>query len=48
MSKTTIFLQQATLSDLFTIVYVLVDDYLRASAAAGSFTLPQQDDQKGS
>lgn len=48
MSKTTIFLKQSTLSDLFTIVYVLVDDYLRASAVAGTFVLPQQDDQKGS
>ncbi len=48
MSKTTIFLKQSTLSNLFTIVYVLVDDYLRASAVAGTFVLPQQDDQKGS
>ena len=48
MSKTTIFLKQSTLSDLFTIVYVLVDDYLLASVATGTFTLPQQDDQKGS
>ncbi len=30
MPKTTIFLKQSTLSDLFTIVYVLVDDYLLA------------------
>jgi len=48
MSKTTIFLNQSTLTDLFTIVYVLVDDFLLASVTAGNFTLPQQEDQKGS
>lgn len=48
MSKTTIFLNQSTLTDLFTIVYVLVDDYLLASVTADNFTLPQQEDQKGS
>ncbi len=48
MSKTTIFLNQSTLTDLFTIVYVFVDDYLSASITAGNFTLPQPEDQKGS
>lgn len=48
MSKTTIFLNQSTLTDLFTIVYVLVDDYLKSSVSAGHFSLPQQEKQKGS
>ena len=39
---------QSTLGELFTIVYVLVDDYLKASERAGHFKLPQAADQKGS
>ena len=48
MSKPTIFHQQSTLTDLFTLVYVFVDDYLLAAQRAGVFTLPQAENQKGS
>jgi hypothetical protein len=48
MSKTTIFLNQSTLSDLFTIVFVFVDDYLIALEREGICQLPKMDKQKGS
>ena len=48
MSKPTIFHQQSNLTDLFTLMYVFVDDYLLAAQRAGVFTLPQAENQKGS
>jgi len=47
MSKTTIFLNQSTLTDLFTLVYVFVDDYLKALEGAGICQLPRMANQKG-
>ena len=37
----------SNLTDLFTLVYVFVDDYLLAAQRAGVFTLPQAENQKG-
>ena len=48
MSKTAIFLHQDTLSDLFTLVFVFVDDYLLAAQREGVFELPKAENQKGS
>ena len=48
MTSTPHFQGQSTLGELFLVVYVLVDDYLKASAHAGHFSLPQADNQKGS
>ena len=48
MSSTPHFQGQSTLSELFTVVYVLVDDYLKSSLLAGRFSLPVADSQKGS
>ncbi len=48
MSSTPHFQDQSTLSELFTVVYVLVDDYLKSSVRAGRFSLPLADNQKGS
>lgn len=48
MSKSAHLLQEHTLADVFLIVYVLVDDYLKAGIAAGRFSLPQSPQQKGS
>ena len=48
MSSTPHFQGQSTLSELFTVVYVLVDDYLKSSVRAGRFSLPIVDNQKGS
>lgn len=39
---------QSTLSELFAVVYVLVDDYPKASACAGNFKLPRAANQQGS
>ena len=33
-------LAQDTVEDLFTLVYVYVDDYLKAAACSGLFALP--------
>lgn len=33
-------LRQDTVVDLFTLIYVYVDDYLKAAACSGLFTLP--------
>ena len=48
ISKLTIFLNQDTLTDLFTLVYVFVDDYLVAAQREGIFALPKAENQKGS
>ena len=48
MSKSRYLLKQHTLNDLFTIVYVLVDDYLKAAEAGGHLELPCSEQQKGS
>jgi transposase len=48
MSSTPHFQGQSTLSELFTVVYVLVDDYLKGSGRAGRFSLPAAGNQKGS
>ncbi len=48
MTSTPHFQGQSTLSELFTVVYILVDDYLKASERAGNFKLPQAANQKGS
>ena len=48
MSKSRYLLKQHTLSELFTVVYVLVDDYLKAVQASGHFELPPSEQQKGS
>lgn len=41
-------LHQHTVVDLFIIIYVYVDDYLKAAARSGLFTLPNEPHQKGS
>ncbi|GAA5435879.1 transposase [Deinococcus aquaticus] len=41
-------LHQSTVTDLFTIIYVYVDDYLKAAARSGLFTLPDEPNQKAS
>jgi hypothetical protein len=48
MKRPTIFLNQSTLTDLFTIVFVFVDDYLIALEREGVCELPKMDNQKGS
>ena len=48
MSKSRYLLEQHTVSELFTVVYVLVDDYLRAGVQQGRFVLPESKQQKGS
>ena len=40
MSSTCQLLAQHTLTDLFTIVYVITDDYLKSSLDAQRFALP--------
>jgi hypothetical protein len=48
MPRAAIFLNQSTLSELFTVVFVLVDDYLIALKRAGLCQLPEMENQKGS
>jgi hypothetical protein len=48
MSNTRQLLKEHTLEDVFTVVYVMVDDYMKASLATGRFSLPQAANQKGS
>ncbi len=48
MSKSRYLLAQHTVSELFTIVYVLVDDYLKAAEQQERFRLPRSPQQKGS
>lgn len=40
-------LNQATVEDLFLLIYVYVDDYLKAAACSGLFVLPNEPHQKG-
>lgn len=40
-------LLQDTVTDLFTLIYVYVDDYFKAAACSGLFTLPAEPHQKG-
>lgn len=48
MSKSRYLLKQHTVTELFTLVYVVIDDYLKAGQRAGRFELPQSEQQKGS
>lgn len=48
MSKSRYLLEQHTVSELFTVVYVLVDDYLKTGVQQGRFALPESPQQKGS
>ncbi len=48
MSKSRYLLAQHTVSELFTVVYVLVDDHLKVAEQQGRFVLPQSKQQKGS
>ncbi len=48
MSKSRYLLKQHTVSELFTVVYVLVDDYLKTGVQQGRFVLPESKQQKGS
>ena len=48
MSKSRYLLENYMLSDLFTVVNVLMDDYIKASERAGVFKLPNSEQQKGS
>ncbi len=48
MSKSRYLLEQHTVSELFTLVYVLVDDYLEVGVQQGRFVLPESPQQKGS
>lgn len=41
-------MEQPTVTELFTCVYVLVDDYLKASEQQGRFVLPHSPHRKGS
>ena len=41
-------LSSHTVTEIFTAVYVLVDDYLKASVSQGRFSLPEKPNQKGS
>lgn len=40
-------LVQSTVEDLFLLVYVYIDDYLKAAEISGLFTLPREPHQKG-
>ena len=48
MKKNSFFLKQNTLADLFLIIFVLVDDYLKALEQAGICELPKAENQKAS
>ena len=48
MSSTLQLLKDHTVQDLFTIVYTVVDDYLKQSLEANRFSLPKSDSQKAS
>lgn len=47
MSKSRYLLEQHSVSELFTVVYVLVDDHLKIGVQQGRFVLPQSERQKG-
>jgi Transposase DDE domain len=46
--RTNNLLSRHTVTEIFTAVYVLVDDYLKASVSQGRFSLPEKPNQKGS
>ena len=48
MSGSRYHLEPHTVSELFTVVYVLVDDYLKIGVQQGRFVLPESPQQKGS
>lgn len=48
MSRIRTLLQKHTVEDLFTIVYTVVDDYIKLSLEIGRFTLPSATNQKAS
>ena len=48
MPTTTLALDQDTVCDLFTLVYVYIDDYLQAAVSSGLLTLPEEPHQKAS
>ena len=48
MSSTRQLLEHHTLDDLFTLVYVIIDDYLKTSLQHARFTLPTSPRQKAS
>ncbi len=48
MSRPPHFQGQSTLIELFTVMYVMVDDYLKRSVKLKRFSLPIADNQKGS
>ncbi len=48
MSKSRYLLSQHTVTKLFTLVYVLLDDYLKAAQDIGYLQLPHSEQQKGS
>ena len=48
MSSTPHFQGQSTLSDLFTVVYVMIDNYFKSPVEVGGFVLPNAPNQKGS
>lgn len=48
MSKSRYLLNKHTVTELFTIVYVILDDYLKAAKRVGYLQLPESEQQKGS
>jgi hypothetical protein len=48
MSKSRYLLNKHTVSELFTIVYVVLDDYLKVARRMGCVHLPESEQQKGS
>jgi hypothetical protein len=48
MPRSTIFLSQSTLTDLFTLVFVFVDDYFIRLESEGICQLPKLENQQGS
>lgn len=48
MSKSRYLLNKHTVSELFTVVYIVIDDYLKAAQGIGYLELPQSEQQKGS
>lgn len=47
MPTTELSLSQSTVEDLFLLVYVYVDDYVKAAELSGVFTFPREPHQKG-
>jgi hypothetical protein len=48
MSKSRYLLNRHTVTELFTTVYVVLDDYLKAAKGIGYLQLPESEQQKGS